>query len=145
MPAQDQQNAERTWPAVLGWGGLALFSIAFAWLITSQLGESWAKKEDQAINIARQFRPPNSPYGLGDLMKVYTNEARKKNNAYVGEFQWSAVQKDGPDYEVTLLWKEGDKTRVAIWRVDLKTKDVRPQGDAATSLPSRAQQGAVEG
>lgn len=144
MAAQDQQKSQRSWPAVLGWGSLAVFSIAFVWLIRSQLGESWAKKEDQAINVARQFWPPNSTYNLGDLTKVYSIKAKEKD-AYVGEFQWSAVQKDGPDYEVTLLWKEGDNTRIAIWRVDLKTNDVRPQGDAASNLPSRAQEGTIEG
>ena len=144
MAAQDQQEAQRSWPAVLGWGSLAVFSIAFIWLVTAQLGESWAKKEDQAINLVRQFRPSNSTYNLGDLTKVYSMKAREKD-AYVGEFQWSAVQKDGPDYEVTLLWKEGDKTHVAVWRIDLKTNDVRPQGDAASNLPSRAQEGSIEG
>jgi hypothetical protein len=127
----------------VGWGSLAVFSIVFVWLIRSQLGESWARKEDQAMHIVRQFQPPDSPYTLGDLTKVYSIKAREKN-AYVGEFQWSAIQKDGPRYEVTLVWKEGNKSRVAAWRVDLKTKDVRAQGETASTLPVWAQEGMVE-
>ena len=144
MAAQDAARDQRSWPAVVGWGSLAVFSIVFVWLIRSQLGESWAKKEDQAIRIVRQFHPPGSQYNLGDLTKVYSIKARAKN-AYVGEFQWSATQKDGSSYEVTLVWKEGNKSRVAVWRVDLKTNDVRAQGEIASSLPVWAQEGTVEG
>jgi len=143
MAAQGAPKEQRSWPAILGWGSLAFFSILFVWLISTQLGETWAKKESQAIALAREFRPPNSEYNLGDLTKVYSINAKAKD-AYVGEFQWSAVQKSGPDYEVTLVWKEGNKTRVALWRVNLKTKDVRPQGDAAASLPTWAKEGKVE-
>jgi hypothetical protein len=144
MAAQDGAGEQRSWPAVVGWGSLAVFSIVFVWTIRSQLGESWAKKEDQAINIVRQFRPPDSPYSLGDLTKVYSIKARERN-AYVGEFQWSANQEDGPTYAVTLIWKEGNKSRAAVWRVNLDTKDVRPQGQTASNLPAKAQQGMVEG
>jgi hypothetical protein len=35
-----------------------------------------------------------------------------------------------------LLWTEGDQKKVALWRVNLENKEVRPQGDAA-SLPQR--------
>lgn len=133
---------QRSWPAILGWGSLALFSIAFVWLISSQLGETWSKREEEAIKLAKSYKPPGSEYSLEDLTKVYSLKAKEKD-AYVGEFQWRAVQKEGPDYEVTLLWKEGDSHRVALWRVDLKSQEIRPQGDEAASLPSRAQAGAV--
>ena len=49
---------------------------------------------------------------------------------------------DGADYEVTLLWKEGENHHVAVWRVDLDKEEIRPQGDEAASLPQRAQKGA---
>lgn len=144
MGDQEQQKEQSSWPALLGWGSLAVFSIVFVWLISSQLGETWAKKEQDAIKLTREFQPPGSEFNLGDLTKVYSINAKQKD-AYVGEFQWSAVQKDGPDYQVTLLWKEGNKTRQAIWRVDLKTQDIRPQGNEASSLPAWAKEGKIGG
>jgi hypothetical protein len=144
MADQPTVREQRSWPALIGWGSLAVFSIVFVWLIRTQLGESWGKREDQAITVVRQFQPAGCPYNLGDLTRVYSIKAREKN-AYVGEFQWSAIQKDGPIYEVTLVWKEGNLSRVAVWRVDLKAKSVRAQGKTASSLPVRAQEGKVEG
>ena len=140
MAAATEKKDHRSWPAILGWGSLALFSIGFVWIISAQLGETWSKREEDAIKIAKAFTPPGAQYNLGDLTKVYSLNA-KANGAYVGEFQWQAVQKDGPSYEVTLLWKEGEEHRVALWRVDLKSQEVRPQGDQAASLPARAQAG----
>lgn len=144
MKPEVASEKQRSWPAVLGWGSLAAFSVAFVWLVGSQLGENWAKREEEAIAAVRQFQPTGSAYNLGDLTKVYAINA-KQQDAYVGEFQWSAVQKDGPDYEVTLLWKEGNKTRIAAWRVNLEKKEIRPQGETASEFPSWAQEGKIQG
>ena len=127
---------ERSWPAIVGWGSLAAFSIFFAWVVGTQLGESWTKREDEALKIVKEFRPDGGDT-LSDLTKAYSLRA-KEQGAYVGEFSWEAKQLDGPEYEVTLLWKEGETHHVALWRIDLKSKEVRPQGDEAASLPRRA-------
>jgi hypothetical protein len=134
------QSAQRSWPAILGWGGLALFSVGFVWIISAQLGESWAKKEEDAKKLVREYRPDGSDLSLQDLTKEFSIKA-KERGAYVGEFTWDAKQKDGPEYEVTLLWKEGEQHHVAIWRANLKTQEVRAQGDEANSLPRRAKTG----
>ena len=78
----------------------------------------------------KQFKPDGKPDTMEDLIKGYSLKAKDKGG-YVGEFTWDAKQKDGPEYEVTLLWKEGNNHESALWRVDLSQKDVRPQGDAA--------------
>ncbi len=132
-----RERPDRSWPAVLGWGSLIVFSLGFVWVVSTQLGENWARREADAIRLAKEFRPAGSPHDLEDLTKVFSSHARERDT-YVGEFQWRAVQKDGPEYEVTLLWKEGQKHRVALWRVDLQSGDVRPQGEEAASLPARA-------
>ena len=128
-------------PAILGWGGLLLFMVLFAWLIISQLrsAEIWSGREQDARTMVKQFRPEGGDT-LDDLTKKYSARARERD-AYVGEFTWDAKQGEGPEYEVTLLWKEGEEHRVALWRVNLEKEDVRPQGNAAASLPQRASDG----
>ncbi len=143
MTASDTHHKESSWPAIIGWGGLFVFAGLFAWLIISQLqsSQTWEGRGDEAANLVKQSRPdgPNTET-LNDLIRGYSLKA-KEQESYVGEFTWDAKQKDGPDYEVTLLWKEGEAHRVAVWRVDLSNNDVRPQGDEASALPQRARQG----
>ncbi len=133
------KSTERSWPAIVGWGGLALFSVLFVWLISTQLGESWAKREDEALKMVKDFRPDGTDT-LYDLTRAYSLKA-KEQGGYVGEFTWDVKQKEGPQYEVTLLWREGEVHRVALWRINLKDKEIRPQGDEAASLPRRAKTG----
>jgi hypothetical protein len=135
-----QQKHERSWPAILGWGSLGVFSVAFVWIIANQLGENWAKRETEAINLVKEFRPDGNET-LHDLTKLFSINAKEKRDAYVGEFSWTAKQREGPEYQVELLWKEGNQSRVGVWRVNLRTKEVRPQGDEASSLPARARTG----
>lgn len=132
--------------AILGWGGLAVFTLLFAWIVINQLqsAEEWANRGTEAVTLVKAFKPDGNPDTMEDLMKGYSLKAKDKG-VYVGEFTWNSTQKDGPEYEVTLLYKEGNNHRVALWRVDLSQKDVRPQGDAAASLPQRARDGAVDG
>ena len=145
MAEAETAKKERNLPAILGWGGLALFMALFAWLIISQLqsAETWGSRQQDAIALVKKFRPlGQSGETMDDLLKGYMIKA-KQQDAYVGEFAWDAKQKDGSDYEVILLWKEGDRRRVAVWRVDLKDEGIRPQGDEAAGLPQRAQKGVV--
>jgi hypothetical protein len=130
--------------ALLGWGGLALFTVFFAWVIIAQLHstEQWSDRGADAVTLVKQFKPDGKPDTLEDLIKGYSLKAKEKGG-YVGEFTWDAKQKNGPEYEVTLLWKDGNDHRVALWRVDLQQKDVRPQGDSAAGLPQRARDGTV--
>jgi hypothetical protein len=130
--------------AILGWGGLAAFTFIFAWIIIGQLhsAEQWSDRGAEAVTLVKQFKPDGKPDTLEDLIKGYSLKAKEKGG-YVGEFTWDAKQKNGPEYEVTLLWKDGNDHRVALWRVDLQQKDVRPQGDSAAGLPQRARDGAI--
>jgi len=139
--ATESTHKERSWPAIIGWGGLFLFAGLFAWLIIAQLrsAETWDGRKNDAIELVKKFRP-DGPETMDDLIRGYSLKA-KQQDKYVGEFTWDAKQKDGPDYEVTLLWKEGEKHRVAVWRVDLQSDDIRPQGDEAATLPQRARSG----
>jgi hypothetical protein len=124
--------------AIVGWGGLALFTVAFAWVIITQLDRG-----KEAVVLVREFKPDGGQATMDDLVKAWSLSAKEKGG-YVGEFSWDAKQKDGPEYEVTLLWKEGSQSKVALWRVDLEQKDVRPQGDAASGLPARAKAGTFD-
>lgn len=130
------QKKERSWPALLGWGFLALFSVGFIYVISTQLGETWSKREDEAKKIVREYRP-DGKLTLDDLTKLLQTQGTDVD-VFVGEFSWEARQVDGPDYEVILTWREGDNHRQAVWRVNLKDKQVRPQGDEAASIPRRA-------
>ena len=131
--------------AIIGWGGLLLFMGLFAWLIINQIrsGEIWAGKEADAIALVRDSKPAEGGgLTLGDMLKGYSLKVRELKTeagerAYVGEFSWDANQKNGPEFEVQLQWKENQKTRVALWRVNLEKGEVRPQGTAAATLPKR--------
>ena len=122
---------------ILGWGSLAVFSIAFAWYVGAPLimGERWAEKKIDAIELVKNQKPDGTET-LYDMIRGFSLKA-KEMDVYVGEFSWDAIQRDGPEYEVTLLWTEGSEKKVALWRVNLKTKEIRPQGNEAASLPKR--------
>jgi len=142
---QTQQKKESAWPAIFGWGGLALFTVLFAWIVINQLHsvEEWSNRGTDAVTLVKKFKPDGKPETMEDLIRGYSLKAKEKGG-YVGEFTWDAKQKNGPEYEVTLLWKSGNNHRVALWRVDLQQQEVRPQGDAAASLPQHARDGVLD-
>jgi hypothetical protein len=123
--------------AILGWGSLAIFAIGFAWYVGAPLiiGERWADKKTDAIQLVRDSKPLGSDT-LYDMIRAFSLKAKEKD-VFIGEFSWDAIQQDGPEYQVTLLWTEGSERKVAVWRVNLKTKDIRPQGNEASGLPQR--------
>ena len=131
------QKHESSVGAILGWGSLAVFAIGFAWYVGAPLiiGERWADKKSDAVQLVRDFKPLGTET-LYDMIRAFSLKAKEKD-LFIGEFSWDAIQQDGPEYQVTLLWTEGSERKVAVWRVNLKTKDIRPQGNEAASLPQR--------
>jgi hypothetical protein len=134
---EDGQKQESAIGSILGWGALAVFALAFGWYVGAPLimGERWSDKQNDAIDLVKNQRPTGSDT-LYDLIRAYSLKA-KDADVYVGEFSWSAMQREGAEYEVTLLWTEGQTKKVALWRVNLQTKDIRPQGEEAAGLPGR--------
>ncbi len=141
MAQNSNAKTESTVGTIIGWGSLALFSIAFAWYVGAPLvmGERWADKKTDAIDLVKNFKPLGAD-SFYDLIRAYSLKA-KEQDVYVGEFSWDAIQRDGPEYEVTLLWTERSEKKVALWRVNLQTKDIRPQGNEAAGLPQRLASG----
>jgi hypothetical protein len=137
MAENATEQHESSVGTILGWGSLAAFSIAFAWYIGAPLivGERWSDKQNNAIQLVRDSKPTGGD-SLYDMIRAYSLKAHEQD-IYVGEFNWSALQREGPEYEVTLLWTEGSEHKAALWRVNLKTKDIRPQGDEAANLVQR--------
>lgn len=132
------EKRESAMGTIIGWGLLAVFTIGFAWYIGAPLlgGQRWSDKQSAAIQLVKDYKPDGKAT-LYDMIRTYAEKAQTSGN-YVGEFNWSAMQQKGPDYEVTLLWKEGSEQKVAVWRVNLKTKGApRPQGNEAAELPQR--------
>lgn len=123
---------------IVGWGMLGLFAIGFAWYVGAPLilGERWADKQPQAIQLVRDFKPTGASASLYDMLRDYQLKA-KEQGLFIGEMSWDAIQRDGPEYEVTLLWTEGQTKKVALWRVNLESREVRPQGNEAGGLPQR--------
>jgi hypothetical protein len=135
--AEDAGTHESAKAAILGWGALAVFALAFGAYIGAPLviGERWSDKQNDAIELVKNQKPTGGDT-LYDLIRAYSLKA-KDQDVYVGEFNWSALQQDGPEYEVTLHWTEGETKKVALWRVNLQTKSIRPQGEEAAGLAPR--------
>jgi hypothetical protein len=130
-PTEVRESAVGT---ILGWGSLAVFSIVFGWYVGAPLiiGQRWSDKQKEAIQLVKDSKPTGAD-SLYDMIRAYSLRA-KERDLFVGEFNWNAMQRDGPEYEVTLLWTEGQSKKVALWRVNLKTKEIRPQGNEASGL-----------
>lgn len=138
MTQDAEPKSESSLGAILGWGGLAVFAIAFGWYVGAPLivGQRWSDKQSDAIQLVKDYKP-NGHTSLYDLIRTYAQQASGRGS-YVGEFSWSAVQRDGPEYEVTLLWTEASERKVAVWRVNLKNRAApRPQGNDAANLLQR--------
>lgn len=131
------EKQESSFAAIAGWGSMAIFAIAFAWYVGAPLimGERWADKKSDAIQLVRDSKPQGTDT-LYDMIRAFSLKAKEKD-IFIGEFSWDAIQQDGPEYQVTLLWTEGSERKVAVWRVNLKTTEIRPQGNEASSLPQR--------
>lgn len=137
MAEDTEERHESAIGTIVGWGALAVFAIVFGWYVGAPLiiGERWSDKQNDAIELVKNQKPVSSDT-LYDMIRAYSLKA-KEQDVFVGEFSWSAIQRDGPEYEVTLLWTESQTKKVALWRVNLKTKEVRPQGNEAAGLPQR--------
>ena len=137
MSDDSQETQESPLGTILGWGALAVFALWFGWHVGAPLiiGERWSDKQKDAIELVKNQKPTGAET-LYDMIRAYSLKA-KDMDVYVGEFSWSAMQREGPEYEVTLLWTEGQTKKVALWRVNLKTKEIRPQGNEAAGLPQR--------
>jgi hypothetical protein len=133
------QKHESSLGTILGWGSLGVFAIVFGWYVGAPLiiGERWSDKQKDAIQLVKDYKPTGTDT-LYDMIRAFSLKA-KDQDVFVGEFSWSAIQSgDTPEYEVSLLWTEGSEKKVALWRVNLQTKDPpRPQGNEASSLPQR--------
>ena len=138
---EDAKKNESAIGSILGWGALAVFALAFGLYVGAPLiiGEHWSDKQNDAIALVKDQKPTQSDT-LYDMIRAYSLKA-KDADLFVGEFSWDASQRDGPEYDVTLLWTEGQTKKVALWRVDLKTKEVRPQGNEAAGLAQRLSTG----
>jgi len=137
MPQAHKENVLGT---ILGWGALGVFALVFGWTVGAPLiiGERWADQQDKAIAVLKNQKPEGSTSTIDDLIRDYSIQMKGKE-VYVGEFNWSAIQQEGPEYQVTLLWREGNERKAALWRVNLQTDEVRPQGDEASNLIKRIQ------
>jgi len=111
--------------AILGWGGLAVATIVFIYFIAIQLGVGWEGREQEALDLVRQYKGQGMQYNLADQTIALGNAAREKGG-FLGEFSWSAKHDEGPLYKVELTWKEGSSNHRASWKVNLEDKSVTP-------------------
>lgn len=130
---------ESTVGTILGWGGLAVFSIAFAWHVGARLitRERWTDKKNDAIELVKNSKPIGNET-LYDMIRAYSLKA-KEQDVYVGEFSWDAMQREGPEYEVTLLWTVRSERKVAVCRVNLQTKEIPPGRKATRPVACRSE------
>jgi len=135
--ASNEQKSERHLAAILGWGGLAVASLAFGyWVFATQLSVRWQGREKEALAMVRAFQGEGMKHNLDDLKIEIQSEARERGY-FIGQFEWSAVQSEGPIYKVTLTWMEKDQHKRAAWNVDLSKKSVTPADSEATAFMKR--------
>ena len=111
--------------AILGWGSLALGTIAFIYFIAIQLGVQWEGREQEALKMVREYKGAGMQFNLADQTIAVGNAAREKGG-FIGEFSWAAKHDEGPAYKVELTWKEGSSNHRASWKVNLEDKTVLP-------------------
>ena len=111
--------------AIIGWGALAVGTIAFIVFIFNQLGVQWEGREQEALELVRKYKGPGMEYNLADQTIALGNAGREKGG-YLGEFSWNAKHDEGPVYRVELTWKEGSSNRRASWKVNLEDQSVTP-------------------
>lgn len=137
--ANKDANQESAMGTLIGWGVLLVFSLSFGWYVGAPLiqGERWADKKEDAINSVKNWKPTGKDT-LYDMIRNYSLKA-KEQDVFVGEFKWDALQREGPDYEVTLLWTEGGGKHVGVWRVNLSEPNSapQPQKGEAGGLPAK--------
>jgi hypothetical protein len=118
-------------PATIGWGSLALMTVAFIWYISTQLGVEWAGRDQEALDLVRNYKGPGMQVKLQDQL-IFVSENARKKGTFVGQFAWAATQDEGAMYKVELIWKDGSATQKALWLVNLEDQSIKPQGpDAA--------------
>jgi hypothetical protein len=139
MATETVDAQESAWGTIIGWGLLFAFAIGFGWYVGAPLiqGERWADKKEEAVNLVKNWKPTGKD-NLYDMIRNYSLKA-KAEDVFVGEFKWDALQREGPDYEVTLLWTEGGAKHVGVWRVDLSQpkEPPKPQPGEAAGLPAK--------
>jgi hypothetical protein len=137
--ANPQAKQESALGTIIGWGVLLVFAVGFGWYVGAPLiqGERWADKKEDAINAVKNWKPSNKDT-FYDMIRNYSLKA-KEQDVFIGEFKWDALQREGPDYEVTLLWTEGQAKHVGVWRIDLSDLKAppKPQPGEAGGLPAK--------
>lgn len=129
--ADDAGEKQSQTAAYLGWGLIAVLTVAFIWYVSTQLGVEWTGREQEALELVRAYKGPGMEMKLSDQL-IEISDAARRDGKFVGQFSWSATQDEGPRYKVELIWKEGSSTHKALWLVNLEDKSIKPQGpDAA--------------
>lgn len=125
MTSSNEPEKSSHLPAILGWGSLAIGTLAFIYFIAMQLGVQWEGRDQEALKMVRDYKGPGMQFSLSDQTIALGNAAREKGD-YIGEFSWGAKHDEGPLYKVELTWKEGSSNHRATWKVNLEDKSVLP-------------------
>jgi hypothetical protein len=104
--------------------------MVFIWFISTQLAVGWEGREQEALDLVKNYKAPGMQFDLADQTIAVGNAAREKGG-FVGQFSWSATQTEGPVYRVQLMWMENSANRRASWEVNLENETVTPQGEDA--------------
>jgi hypothetical protein len=107
-----EQKKDSALPAILGWGGLAVFTVLFAWIVINQLqsAEEWANRGTEAVALVKQFKPDGKPDTMEDC-------PRRRKRASTSASSPELHQKDGRSTGDVALqggnnpaWRSGEST-----------------------------------
>ena len=66
--------------AIIGWGSMAIATIAFIWFIMTQLAVGWEERGDEALALVKQWKGPGMTYNLSDqaIAKLVTDTYKRR-------------------------------------------------------------------
>ena len=126
VTSSSEKSSQSHTGAILGWGALAVGTIAFIYFISLQLGVGWEGREQEALKHGARVQGLRACSTTSPTRRSpsATRRARRAGSSASSPGRRSTTR--GRVYKVELTWKEGSSNHRATWKVNLEDKSVLP-------------------